>query len=78
MKTASHLSSSALSLLNYLHPLIIGSFYLGALLCSHYTFHGTAPLGIRRRYVTLRLLLLLNFSYLTEALYFAYLLLSDN
>jgi ABC-type transport system involved in Fe-S cluster assembly fused permease/ATPase subunit len=78
MKTASQLSSSALSLLDYLHPLIVGSFYLGALLCSHYIFRETAPLGIRRRYVTLRLLLLLNFSYLTEALYFAYLLLSDN
>jgi hypothetical protein len=78
MKTASQLSSSAISLVNYLHPLIIGSFYLSALLCSHYAFHGTAPLGPRRRYVALRLLLLLNFSYLMEALYFAYLLLSDN
>jgi hypothetical protein len=77
MRTMNQHASLALSLIDYLHPPVIGIFYLGSLLCSHYAFHGAAPLGIRRQYVTRRLLLLLNFSYLAEASYYAYLLLSD-
>jgi ABC-type transport system involved in Fe-S cluster assembly fused permease/ATPase subunit len=78
MQTASQLSFSILSLLNYLHPLIIGSFYLGAIFGSRYSSHATVPFGVRRPYSTLRLLLILDFSYLTEALHFAYLLFGDN
>jgi ABC-type transport system involved in Fe-S cluster assembly fused permease/ATPase subunit len=73
MRTADQPDSSALSLLNYLHPPIIAILY-----CSLYIFRGATPLGIRRRGVTLRLMLLLTFSYLAEALYYAYLQLSKN
>jgi ABC-type transport system involved in Fe-S cluster assembly fused permease/ATPase subunit len=60
-------------LLNYLHPLIIAIFY-----CSLYAFQRATPLNLRRRWITLRLMRLLNFSYLAETLYFAYLQLSKN
>lgn len=73
MGTADQSNSSALRLLNYLHPPTIAIFY-----CILYAFQGAASLGIRRRRMILRLMLLLNFSYLAEALYYAFLLLNKN
>jgi hypothetical protein len=63
MTTTDQPDSLALSLLNNLHPPIIATFYFGL-----YVLRGATPLGIRRRHITLQLMLLLNFSYLAEAL----------
>jgi hypothetical protein len=72
MTTTDQPDSSALSLLNNLHPPIIAIFY-----CGLYVFRGETSLGIRRRRITLQLMLLLDFSYLAEALYYAYLPFSE-
>ncbi|KAF2785933.1 hypothetical protein K505DRAFT_400526 [Melanomma pulvis-pyrius CBS 109.77] len=79
MTTDHQLDSSALRLLSYIHPLIVGLFYLVALRYSLYTFQRATSLGIMRRRITLLFMLILSFSYLAEAVYYAYLgLISGN
>jgi hypothetical protein len=73
MGTADLPNSSALRLLNYLHLPTIAIIY-----CILYDYYGATSLGIRRRRIILRLILLFNFSYLAEVLYYAFLLLNKN
>src|SRR6186713_3083523 len=79
MRTAHQFDSSALRLLSYFHPLIVGLFYIVALLYSLFTFQKATPFGITRRRILLLFMLILGFSYLAEAMYYAYLgLISDH